>query len=749
MHKQKLEASLKFSKGEEADPYIYFYEDFLKEYDHKQKIESGVYYTPPAIVQCIVKNLDDILKQDFQLSEGLSDISVKALDFACGTGTFLFEIYKMILGPLDLSPEKKDLQIFEERLITKHILENIYGFEWLIPAYCVSHLKLSQYLKQKEYTLKENQRIPVYLTNTLEENRPHPSPFLEAITEEIRISYSIKKEKDILIITGNPPYNVKSKNHITGNLIDFHENYKPKDEKNINILSDDYIKFIAFAHHKIQQTGSGAIGIIVNNSFLSGLTHIRMRNQLRKDFEKIYILNLRGSGSVMNGIRDENVFDIQQEVCLVWFIKNPAITQKGVFYKEITGSRDQKFQQLATLNREEFQELKIDDFNQQFRLTQWGKNRFTDNLSFFYPIGKTLKPLLEYGKFWGMTEIFKQYSSGIQTARDHITIHFEKKSLREVLKKFQNLSPLEISKEFNIQDSSRWKISKAKSDIKNWKEENIQSIHYRPFDKRITYYSQNKGQGFLERNRNEIMQHLLYKENIGLVFKRSFSEKAFLNPLFVVCEILDKCFCEGQTYIAPLYLYSNFNANLNLEANPKKPNFHKTFWDFMQKQFQQPSPEEILGYIYGVLYSPQYRERYLELLKIDFPRIPFHISLEQFQHLSALGQQLIQAHLLQKVPSLALGKPKNEGKPNYLIEKPLYKEETQCLYFNTHCYFEDVPQSVWDFKIGGYQVLYKYLNGRKGRDISEDLEHITKVINILDFTLKTIAKIDQISFLKN
>lgn len=265
-------SDLQNNKDEFEDAYIHCYENFLTAYDKEKRKELGVWYTPKPVVRSIINNIHDILKEDFNLADGLADESVKLLDFTCGTGTFLFEVYDKILSEISKTSLKR------AGLIKNHILKNIFGFELLIPTYCVSHLKLSQHLKDEGYTLEKDDRIRVYFTNTLENRHPEKQAslyenFFPAIAKEGKEAQEIKDDKSILVITGNPPYNAKSKNVLEGELLKFHESDKCDDETNSKSIQDDYVKFIAFAHRKIKLAGRGVFGLIVNNSFLSGLTH--------------------------------------------------------------------------------------------------------------------------------------------------------------------------------------------------------------------------------------------------------------------------------------------------------------------------------------------------------------------------------------------------------------------------------------------------------------------------------------------
>jgi predicted helicase len=694
-------SDLQNSKDEFEDAYIHFYENFLTAYDKEKRKELGVWYTPKPVVRSIINNIHDILKEDFNLADGLADESVKLLDFACGTGTFLFEVYDKILSEISQTSLKR------AGVIKNHILKNIFGFELLIPAYCVSHLKLSQHLKDEGYALEKDDRIRVYFTNTLENRHPDKQAslyenFFPAIAKEGKEAQNIKDDKSILVITGNPPYNAKSKNVLEGELLKFHEGYKCDDETNSKSIQDDYVKFIAFAHRKIKLAGRGVFGLIVNNSFLSGLTHRKMRNELMKDFDKIYIINLHGGGEI-NGIKDENVFAIKQNVCIAIFVKNDKIKDKGVFQTDLIGKRLEKFKALPELDRKSFEKLEIDEFNKAFKSTNWGKNRFTDNLSFFYPM-REAKAMLEYGKFVGLTDIFNENKSGACTEKDDKFIHFKD----------------------DFQKS-----------IDGYDKEKVQKIAYKPFDTRYCYYDVK----LLGRARFDIMQHMLKGDNIGLVFERG-DDYSNWQHIIVSDNIVDCHLTGAKSYLAPLYLYKN-----DLEGERKEANFKPEFAKMIAEKFENPTPEEVLGYIYAVLHSQTYRTKYLEFLKIDFPRIPFDCDKTSFKKLANIGQELIDAHLMRKIPKSKIGEPESDGVQNFIVEKVAYNEEKQRLYFNKTCYFANVSPSVWEFKIGGYQVLKQYLEGgkstsRKGMDISTDLTTIQNIIKVLDFTIEKMGEIN-------
>jgi hypothetical protein len=718
---------LQSSKDEFEDAYIHFYENFLTAYDPVKRKDLGVWYTPKPVVRAIINNLHQILKQDFNLSNGLGHEGVKVLDFACGTGTFLFEIYDKILSEIPTNSLKR------AGLIKNHILKNIFGFELLIPAYCVSHLKLSQHLQDDGYYFDEDDRIGVYFTNTLESrsvdrqgNLDYES-FFPAIAREGNKAQSIKDDNGILVITGNPPYNGSSLNNFEyiKNLI---KPYFPKDnmkEKNPKWLQDDYVKFIRFAEDKIAKAGKGVVGIITNNGFLDNPTFRAMRKHLMETFDKIYIIDLHGSDrkkeKCPDGSKDENVFNIQQGVSISFFVKtgDPSSAtgdggdssfspspfrgmagvgacKSAVYHMNIYGKRMPKFKQISEIDLETSYFTKLEP-STPFYL--------------FVPQDNELRA--EYEKGWSLRDILVEMNAGIVTGKDDKVTAFDKSSL---VKKITEHFPLALSKD----DAG----------------DCIRQMSYRPFDKRQIYYD-TKTKGVIERARTDIMQHILSKKNIGLCFTRQCTLQSYSHVFITDIIVNGGFYAGGINYIAPLYLYSD---NLGIES--KIPNFKPEFIKMINERFNTSSPEQILGYIYAILHSPSYRKKYLEFLKIDFPRIPFDISIDEFTRLASLGQQLIDAHLMQTIPNLNIGEPEFDGEQNFMMEKVFYSDATQRLYFNKTSYFAGVSPAVWDFKIGGYQVLDKYLKSRKGLDISGDLEHIQNIIKILDFSVDRMAEVD-------
>jgi predicted helicase len=747
--------SISFKKRwetQDKDPYIYFYETFLGEFDPKKRKAKGVYYTPLSVVTFITRSIDKLLIKTFNKGNGFADPSVTVLDFAVGTGTFLVSIFELIFDKIKGNRGKL------RSIVKDHLLKHFYGFEYLVAPYAVAHLKLSQLLKDNDYELQDDERLQIYLTDTLDDSKHQGDMMMPSLSEEGEEALEIKIKKKILVVTGNPPYNVKSRNNkpwIKDKLL---KDYKPDDEKNIQPLNDDYIKFIRYAHWKMQQTEQGVIGIITNNSFLNGLIHRKMREKLIGDFDEIYILNLHGSSRIgetaPDGI-DQNVFDIQQGVSISIFVKREKQdTKRKVFYSDLYGTRESKEKCLMENDIEtvRWQGLNIEEFNTEFRKTRWGENRFKEDLNYFVPT-KNVSMMKDYGEFWGVTEIFKECQSGVKFRKDNLLVknHFTFDSVIEMLDDLRKLSNSNILKKYAFKETDDWRLDNKKKYFESYEEKDIQEVLYRPFDYRFTFYPFETISNIIVRgdSRKELMQHFIMGENLGFLFMRQVVLNAPYLHFFVTNKIVDmRAFwsSQGAPSVAPLYLYQDtskkqtsfkYQQDLN-----KTPNFKPEFQKFISTKYSfQPTPEEILGYIHAAFYSPTYRERYLEFLKIDFPRVPFVDNERIFKELSKLGMELIEHHLMKKsYPENHVIFPVDgtDTVGNVRFEKDR-------AYINNAQYFDNVPSKVWDFYIGGYKVLDKWLKSRKDRTLSyEEKETFTKIINTLEFTIEQMEKIDEI-----
>ncbi|EAK7677287.1 DNA methyltransferase [Campylobacter jejuni] len=733
------------------DPYLHFYETFLASYDPKLREVRGVYYTPAPVVIFIINAIDEALKQDFNHKKGLSealDKNITLLDFATGTGTFLLEAFRKALEPISKNSVNYN---------PKALIDKFCGFEFLIAPYTIAHLKISQSFKEEfNSPLNDDESLKIALTNTLyfksiskEQNDQNTLFTLIDLTREFKKAQKIKEEQ-ILIITGNPPYSGASSNkglyedeikisyglepskanlnneqkkwissyfkekskQNTSTFKAIYEKHKLENEKNPKVMLDDYVKFIRFAQSKIDSQESGIFAFISNNSFLDNPTFRGMRYSLMQSFDKIYILNLHGDTrkkeKAPDGSKDDNVFDIMQGVSINIFIKqNSKAKNTNIYYHDLYGKRKDKYEFL---------------YENDLNSIKWTLVKNNEPFYLFLPQNNDL--LEEYNKGISVKDIFMLSSVGIASSKDAILISTNNKKLEQQVYNFYN----EFDKKY------------------------IKEIAYKPFDTQKIYYDIKK----VERPRIDIMEHFLGYENIGLIYDRGTNLKEISN-LFISSKVIDKHLVGANSYVSPLYLYPTTrskkflkkeNPNFNEENFTSKiENFKESFRTFIDELYKEKfSPEDILGYIYAVLFHKIYREKYLDFLKIDFPKIPFTKDKNTFKNLSKLGLKLVNLHLLKNDElDFNVGEAlfKDIKNKNFKIQKIKYNKDVKELFINESLYFNKVSPEIYEFKIGGYAVLDKYLKSHKEEDI--DHKYFTLIIQTLDETLKIQDEISKIN----
>jgi Type ISP C-terminal specificity domain/N-6 DNA Methylase len=717
----------------ERDPFIYFYEDFLKAYDKDTRKGRGVYYTPPPVVNFIVRAVDDILKDTFKIADGLADHKkVTVLDFAAGTGTFLLEVMQKIFDNIGGPESGKAASVVRE-----HMTKNLYGFEYLIAPYTIAHLKLSQYLKDKGHPLGKDERLQVYLTNTLEPIEPQKSTFLPELSNEVEEAQKVK-EKPILVILGNPPYSGHSKNKGAwisaaidgykytvervqtetdkdGNPV-FSDVNKPLGERNPKWLNDDYVKFIRFAQLKMDAVDEGVVGIITNHSWLDNPTFRGMRQSLTRSFDQIYVLDLHGNFKkkevAPDGSKDENVFDIEQGVAISVFVKRPNLTS-GVWRGDIWGRRLEKYKIAA-----------------EETLAGLGLDAVLPARPHYLFQAQDVDMREEYEAFRPISEMMPLNSVGLVTSRDKLAIAFTDEEIRERTLDFVQRSVEDARAHYRLGEDVRdWRVDWAQQDVR--KGGSFIELTYRPFDKRHTFYT-GRSRGFHVYPRNEVSREML-RDNVALITSRLTKGEEFRHiqitdrPAEVIC-------------MSPNTSNNGFVFPLRGENDVE--NFSSDFRTYLDTRYDHHySPEEILGYIYAVLHAPGYRSRYAEFLRIDFPRIPFAETNEHFEALSHLGWTLVQAHLMRDLPRRGLGD--FHGRGGNQVEHVRWSAEDQRVSVNKVQSFAPVPEAVWSFHIGGYQVIDKYLKSRKGRRLSlDEINHVARICDALSFTIDQMAAID-------
>jgi type I restriction-modification system DNA methylase subunit len=728
----------KLTKWEE-DPVIHFYETFLATYNPEERQKLGVYYTPLPVVSYIVRSIHKTLKADFDKEEGFASRDVTLLDPAAGTLTFVIQAIKQVKEELE---ERRKGGLIRSYL-EEHVVRDFHAFELLVAPYVIGHFRVAMLLEELGYEFRNNEhkRFKFFLTNTLEMKEPEQRALpLTNLIKEAEEAKEVKEKIPILVVLGNPPYSVSSENKSVF-IEKLMEDYKEavRKERNIQPLSDDYIKFIRFAHWKLERAGKGILGFITNNSYLSGVIHRGMRKKLLESFDRIYILNLHGSSRMgektPEGGKDENVFDIQQGVAIALYVKlEKPLEEKKVYYADLWGLRSEKYKNL---------------FENDVESTDWQELEPRSPYFFFVPKDFALQE--EYDRFWKVTDIFKEWSSGVKTHRDHFLVGLTKGEITQRMQTFISDLPDESVKyELNLKDTRDWKIKIARESVKkiDWKKY-IRLYSYRPFDIRYICYLPN----LIDRgcNRWDLMRNF-FEENLGLVFPRKTKE--FCHG-FVTSNIADVAvggkFSGSETNIAPLYLYPGERKGKLLDEEASKPertpNFTAEFLQAVKEALDTKStPEEIFYYIYAVLYSPSYRKRYEEFLKIDFPRIPLPEDNKKFKKLSELGKELVELHLL-KHPSLGETGGGFPESGSDIVEKVYYDENSEQVWINKEQCFDGISKEVWEYRIGAYQPLAKYLKDRKGRKLSlEEIEHYMRVAKAIRMTIEVQGKVEEVLF---
>lgn len=733
-----------FVEGRGSDPIIHFYETFLAEYDPKEREQRGVYYTPEDVVSYIVRSLNIILQEYFNKSDGFATDSVTVLDPAAGTLTFLAEAAKTAVNEFSTRYGTGG----KGELIKNHILKNFYAFELMMAPYAVGHLKMGFLLEEFGYALSEDDRLKLYLTNTLELEELAQSnlPGMSSLSQESHAANKVKNRTPILVILGNPPYSGHSANRswkptengkriltfIGGLLKDYYQvDGKPLGEKNPKWLQDDYVKFIRFAQWKIDKAGEGVLGFITNHSYLDNPTFRGMRQSLMDSFDHIYILDLHGNSKKKekcpDGSKDENVFDIQQGVAIILAVKKKGLDKK-ISHADLWGLRENKYNWLSS---------------HHIHCTKWEKLEPKSEFYFFIPRDEKL--LGSYQKYVKITDIFPTNSVGVVTSRDKFVIDFDKAELKKRIRMFcdDNISDSVIKQAFGLTENQRWKLKDVRKKIQqeeDW-EKQIIPVLYRPFDSQWIFYND----AVVERTRKEVMRHMMVV-NVGLLCCRQQNKDGFFHAL-VSDKPVESCIVSDKTreigYLFPLYIYPELNLFNGGGRYQREINISPKVLEALVKNYgRQLQAEQIFYYIYAVLYSNIYRQKYAEFLKSDFPRIPFCCDYKVFTALSKLGGELADLHLMK---SKKLDKPiaRFEGKGDNLITKVEYNQKENAVYINSGRYFGPISRDIWEYQIGGYQVMAKWLKDRKGRRLLlEDIKNYCKIATTIDETMRIQGKID-------
>ena len=791
--------------GARQDPIMHFYETFLAAYDPELREQRGVYYTPEPIISYIVRSVDHLLRERFGCPEGLADHGkaryrdddgaereahrVLVLDPACGTGSFLYAVIDHVREHHQTSGRAGMWRGY----VKDHLLPRLFGFELLMAAYAMAHLKLGMQLAALDlapaareawaYPFDAGERLGVYLTNTLDPGETQTASMfgpLRALTQEANAAVGVKRDLPIMVVLGNPPYSGHSANKgkwITDLLDDYKQGFpelaKPAQAK---WLSDDYVKFIRFGQWRIDKSGVGILAFITNHSYLDNPTFRGMRRSLLQTFDEIYLLDLHGNSKkkerAPDGGPDANVFDIQQGVAVGIFIKYAKEGSGGlarVFHADLWGERQ------TGLDGGKYGWLAANSVAS----TPW--TELAPKPPGYLFIWRDEALLAEYEAGWSIPRVFSPNGDpapGIVTTHDQFAISWTpEESASKVEQLLATATEEEARRLWRLCSQKQWVYERAKEELQDasWRER-IEPILYRPFDVRYTVFDRNVA----VHRRERVMRHMLAGNNIGISTIRSMDIQGGFEHAFVSDHLIQHhtVSIKEVNYLFPLYLYpSEPEVEQGLyEAGSRRPNLSRRFTkeiaerlglDFvddgrgdLETSF---GPEDVFQYIYAVLHSPSYRERYAQFLRADFPRIPPPDGLDRFRALAALGRELTAVHLLESsaLDAADVGFPiagENlvaQGYPKYVGpgERPPHgREPLQAgrVYINgggrlaRGQYFEGIDPEVWEFRIGGYQPLHKWLKDRKDRRLGyDDQIHYIRIAAALRETIRLMAAIDE------
>lgn len=762
---------------QQNDPIIHFYETFLKEYNPALRKSRGVWYTPEPVVNFIVRAVDDILKTEFDLKDGLADTSkvkvevntqitdkrtdtkyrketkefhkVQLLDPATGTGTFLAEVVKQIYKNFE------GQQGIWSNYVDEHLIPRLNGFEILMASYAMAHLKLEKLLNDTGHKPKIDQRLRVFLTNSLEEYHPDTDTlfFAQWLSEEANEANKVKRDTPVMVVLGNPPYSGESSNKGKW-IMSLMDDYKKEPggteklkEKNPKWVNDDYVKFIRYGQHFIEKNGSGVLAFINPHGFLDNPTFRGMRWNLLKTYDKIYTIDLHGNSNkkelTPDGSPDVNVFDIQQGVSINLFIKTgkkKANELGKVFHFDLFGKREMKYEFLYKNSIKTVPYKALENIAPNY---------------FFVEKDNVIQK--EYNSGIPISKLFIINGTGVLTKRDNLCIGNTKEYCFEAASDILNLPKDEFYAKYELPEDVRdWRYEWAKKDIEEHKPNYnfIKQINYRPFDIRYVYYT-GRSRGFIGWSVIKVMQHYQKGDNVGLISARS--NKSGRNDHFFITKLMSEAKTgesSTQSYNFPLYLNIKNGQHDLYNEEDRKPNLNTEIvaqignglkLSFLPEQTNEKgtfAPIDILDYIYAVLHSPVYREKYKEFLKIDFPRVPYPTDTDKFWQLVKLGGELRQIHLLES-PVVS----------KFITTYPIAGDNTVCkikyesgkVWINETQYFDKVPQVAWEFYIGGYQPAQKWLKDRKERTLTyDDITHYQKIIVALTETARIMGEIDEV-----
>ncbi|HYH44632.1 MAG TPA: type ISP restriction/modification enzyme, partial [Thermoanaerobaculia bacterium] len=741
------------------DPVLHFYETFLARYDQALRKRRGVYYTPLPVVTYMVRSVHRLLETRLGLPGGLANPAVTLLDPAAGTLTFLVEAFRVAIESYRAEAGEGGLA----QLVRDHLLPHFHGFELMMAPYVIGHLKMSLMLAEWGFPLADGQRVQLYLTDALE---PEPLaqsslPGIESLSRESHAAGQIKTEQPISVVLGNPPYSGKSANSgtwIRDLIVDGYrrpdgsrdEGYHrvdgaPLGERNPKWLQDDYVKFLRFAEWKIEQNGQGVAALVTNHGYLENPTFRGLRRSLMKTFDEIYLLDLGGSrferegaseldgASKRDGEPDENVFpEVSRGVVIALLVKLPpgkSTRVCRVYTAALRGRRAGKARRLL---------------EEDVETTAWSEITPQASSYRFRTGDAALEE--EYGRGAPLDRLFPLHSAGVVTARDQLALAFDHQELIDQLNLFRATLRDSTPRSFGARDTATWRLDTARRAAREdtlWRDK-LTTLLYRPFDRRHLLYADY----LIERPRRRVMRHLLGTGTPALIAPRQCKEP--FGALVTTGLAGHKAVSAADiNSVFPLYLEPE-----GLFAQPeglfghREPNLAPGLLDQLAALHGAlPTPEEVLAYVYAVLYSPAYRGRYAGPLKRGFARVPFARNPAVFWQLARLGQELIDLHLERSPrlwPNLVRFCGAGDGTLGSERQLRAYRPAERRVVVNAAGQaFEGISPEVWEYRIGGTRVLPRWLAARAKRRLTlGEIDAFRRAATALHHTLELEKQLD-------
>ncbi len=783
------------------DPIIHFYEDFMKQYDAQQRVKRGIYYTPKPVVSFIVRSVDEILREEFGLPLGLADTStwgemsqrheyltipkgiseddhfVQILDPACGTGTFLVETIDLIHSRmkehwLSEGYGELELETLWNDYVAEHLLPRLYGFELMMAPYAICHMKVGLKLAESGYQFRSSERLRAFLTNSLEppqdlsEMLEFVAPFL---AHEARAANLVKAQLRPVVVIGNPPYSgfASNQNDWIRSLVEPYKVTVRHSERQIQRLSNDYVYFVRLAEVLLGASGHGVLGFVTDHGYLDGTLFVDMRRSLRQSFGQIRCLNLHGAMRRVADGGDQNVFDITQGVAVGLMRLGSSSRRSCVEYGSLTGGRQFKYELLQsnTSNELEFHEIEGDRFVPTYVGTE-------------YDSWASLPILFGSGDLQRDRDVV--VGTGVKTRHDSFVVGFDPAEATSLVKQlaFRDQTNEELTQSLGLCTTAHFDIDRARRRAERGNlAEHVKGIRYRPFDTRYIVYlrefvcepkaitmahmtRENVALCVLRRDRTELSAGAFVGR--GLVAKDFVSnlDDALVIPVLRVERGLNRTAIDHAANISQLGVKLLNSAEVCDLAEPSHVAFH------------------LLHYVYAILHSPHYRQEFRGQLSQDFPRIPSS-SRDTTKRLAKIGADLVALHLLEDDYEHATWNQGGSGKTTpfdkfitsfddegdrevrrvgethrSMSDSPDFGDGIGRVYINDTAYFDGVPEEVWNFHIGGYQVCHKWLSDRKkkggknarpGRVLTDDdINHYHRIVIALNETIRLMGEIDEV-----